>query len=198
VDTGDPVLPSVKELTAGVQAGFVVDQFDHAWFPQAGYGARINYYGATNALGSAVDYQKLTANATYVASWGENTLNFNVAGGTDFGTDMPAYESFALGGPLRLSGFRINQFSGRDFAFARAMYYRRVFALPDILGAGVFAGASGEVGTIRDRVDGFPTPGTLWSASLFLGAQTAAGPGYLGVGLGNAGAFSVYLLLGAP
>jgi NTE family protein len=198
IDTGDPLLPSVKELTAGVQAGLLIDQFDHAWFSQAGYGARINYYGATSALGSAVDYQKLTANGTYVVSWGENTLNLNAAGGTDFGTGMPAYESFALGGPLRLSGFRINQFSGREYAFARAMVYRRIFPLPDILGAGMFAGASAEVGTIRDRVDGLPTPGTLWSGSLFLGAQTFAGPGYLGVGFGNSGSFSVYLLLGAP
>ena len=38
-----------------------------------------------------------------------------------------------------------------------------------------------------------PAPGTL-----FLGAQTVAGPGYLGVGFGNNGAFSIYLLPGAP
>ena len=198
VDTGDPVLPSVKETTAGVQMAFVVDQFDRAWFSQKGYGGRINYYGATTALGSALNYQKLRASGTYVTSIGENTFNFNVSGGTDFNTDMPAYETFTLGGPLRLSGFRIDQFSGREYAFARAMYYRRIFALPDILGSGVFAGGSAEVATIRDRVDGFPTPNTLWSGSLFLGAQTFAGPGYLGAGFGNNGAFSVYLLLGAP
>jgi NTE family protein len=198
VDTGDPVLPSVKELTAGVQAGIVIDQFDHAWFAQHGYGGRLSYYGATTALGSAVNYQKLDGFANYVTSFGENTVSAHIAGGTDFGTNMPAYESYSLGGPLRLSGFRINQFSGREYAFGRAMYYRRIFALPDILGAGVFAGASAEVGRIRDRVDGLPTPGTLWSGSLYLGAQTFAGPGYLGMGFGNNGAFSVYLLLGAP
>lgn len=199
VDTGDPVLPSVKELTAGVQTAIVIDQFDHAWFPQRGYGARLNYYGATTALGSALDYQKLSGSATYVASWDENTLNLTAQGGTDFGTNMPAYETFSLGGPLRLSGFRINQFSGHEFAFARAMYYRRIFALPDLLGAGVFAGASAEAGTIRNRVPALDTPlGAIWSGSLFLGAQTFAGPGYLGVGFGNGGAFSVYLLLGAP
>ena len=44
---------------------------------------------------------------------------------------MPTYESFALGGPLRLSGFRNNQFSGREYVFARAMYHHRIVALPD-------------------------------------------------------------------
>lgn len=198
VDTGDPILPSVRELTAGAQADLIVDQLDRPWFSQAGYSARLAYYGATRALGSALDYQKLHGQATYVQSWGEHTVNVNVAGGTAFGTDMPAYESFALGGPLRLSGFRVSQFAGREFAFARAMYYRRIFAMPSILGSGVFAGASGEVATIRDRVDGLPTPGTLWSGSVFLGAQTFAGPGYLGLGFGNDGAFTAYLLLGAP
>ena len=40
-------------------------------------------------------------------------------------------------------------------------------------------GGSLEVGHIRDRFDGRPSPGTLWSASVFLGADTfvEAGPG---------------------
>ena len=125
-------------------------------------------------------------------------MSLFASGGTDFGTDMPAYESFTLGGPLRLSGFRLNQFTGNEYAFARAMYYRTLFALPDILGSGVYAGASAEVGRIGGRSDGLPSSGTLFSGSLFLGAATFAGPAYLGVGFGNSGAFSVYMLLGAP
>jgi NTE family protein len=78
------------------------------------------------------------------------------------------------------------------------MYYKRIIALPDLLGSGVFAGASAEVGNIRNRTDGLPSPGTLYSGSLFLGAQTFAGPAYLGAGFGTGGAFSLYLLLGAP
>ncbi len=198
IDTGDPVLPSVKELTAGGRFGFLVDQFDQAWFPRSGYAAELTFYGATKALGSAVNYQRLSASGTFVKSWGPHTLNVRADGGTDFGSDMPAYESFSLGGPLRLSGYRLGQFAGREYAFARAMYYRRVLPLPDLLGSGVYAGASAEVGRISDRVDALPTPGTLYSGSLFIGADTFAGPAYLGVGVGTGGAFSAYLLLGAP
>ena len=50
---------------------------------------------------------------------------------------MPAYESFTLGGPMRLSGYRVNQFSGNQYAFGRLMYYRKTINLPDILGSGV-------------------------------------------------------------
>ena len=198
VETGSPVLPSVRQVTAGVRASYSVDQLDNAWFARDGYASVASLYAATRGLGSALDYQVLAAEGRYVHSWGPHTLNLSVSGGTDFGSDMPAYESFTLGGPLRLSGFRVNQFAGREFALARAMYYRRIFALPDLLGSGIFAGATAEVGTIRDRFDGLPSPGTLYSGSLFLGAATFAGPLYLGAGVGNDGAFSLYLLLGAP
>lgn len=198
VETGDPVLPTVRELTAGGRLALGIDQLDHPWFARSGYGAQLSFYGATKALGSALNYQRLEGSARLAHSWGRHTLSFFAAGGTDFGSNMPAYESFVLGGPLRLSGFRINQFSGREYAFGRAVYYNQLFALPDILGNGVFLGASAEVGRIRDRVDNFPAPGTLYSGSLFVGAETFAGPLYLGLGLGNDNAFSVYLLLGAP
>ncbi|MBK9116442.1 MAG: patatin-like phospholipase family protein [Betaproteobacteria bacterium] len=198
VDTGSPVLPSVREDTAGVRAALVLDQLDQPWFSREGYGAYSTLYAATKGLGSAVDYQVFAAEGRVVHSWGPHTVSLTASGGTDFGSDMPAYESFTLGGPLRLSAFRVNQFAGREYAFARAMYYQRIFALPELLGSGVFAGASAEVGTMRDRFDGLPSAGTLFSGSVFLGASTFAGPAYFGAGIGNSGTFSLYLLLGAP
>jgi NTE family protein len=198
VDVGDPILPSVRQLSAGGRAILVIDQRDRAWFAREGYAGIASYYGATKALGSAENYQRLEGRMSYNKSWGPHTMSLLAAGGTDFGSGMPAYESFTLGGPMRLSGFRLNQFAGREYAFGRAMYYNRVFAMPDILGSGVYVGASAEVGRIRDRYDGLPTPGTLYSGSVFLGADTFVGPGYLGAGFGNDGNFSVFLLLGAP
>jgi len=198
VDTGSPVLPTVSQPTAGIRVGFNLDALDQAWFPQNGYNVSVSYYGATKDMGSAQNYQRFEARGQYAMSWGPNTVNMVAAGGTDFGSNMPAYETFALGGPLRLSAFRLNQFSGRDYAFGRLMYYNRIFPLPPILGSGVFAGASAEVGNIRNRPDGLPSPSTLYSGSLFIGANTAFGPLYLGAGFGNGGAFSAYLLLGAP
>ena len=198
VETGDPILPSVREVTAGPRVLLTIDQLDYAWFPRAGYYLVGSAYAATKALGSDVDYQRLEGRVAAVKSWGPHTLNFHASGGTDLGSDMPAYESFTLGGPLRLSGFRLNQFSGREYAFARAMYYNRVLALPDLLGSGIYLGASAEVGWIKDRIDGLPSPGTLYSGSLFLGAATFAGPAYLGIGYGTGNNFTLYLLLGAP
>jgi len=197
VDTGSPVLPSLRETTAGLRAGIFVDQTDHAWFPTDGYGLTGSLYAATTALGSALNYQRIEVAARGIRSWGPNTLNLFVRAGTDLGSNMPAYEAFTLGGPLQLSGYRINQFAGREYAFGRAMVYNRFFPLPDILGSGVYAGASAEVGWITKRFDNFPAQ-TLWSASGFLGADTSLGPAFFGLGYGGAGNWSLYLLLGAP
>jgi NTE family protein len=197
-DTGSPSLPSVRETTAGVRAVLFIDQADSAWFPRDGYGFLATAYGATEALGSALDYQRLEGTARGTRSWGPHTLNAVIKGGTALGSNMPAYESFTLGGPLALSGYRINQFSGREYAFGRLMYYKRILPLPDLLGGGVYAGASAEVGRITDRVDGLPSPGTLWSGSAYIGADTFLGPAYVGVGVGGSGHWSIYMLLGAP
>ncbi len=197
VDTGSPVLPSIRETTAGLRAGIFIDQTDNAFFPRAGYGLVGTGYFAMESLGSETSYNRVEALGRAIKSWGPHTLNAFAAGGSSLGSDMPAYESFTLGGPLRLSAYRINEFSGREFAFGRLMYYNRILPLPDLLGSGIYVGGSAEVGRISDRVDGLPSPGTVWSSSVFLGADTALGPAYVGVGVG-AGRWSLYLLLGVP
>ncbi len=198
VDTGSPLLPSIKETTAGMRAALFIDQADHAYFPTHGFAAGGSAYAALESFGSAVDYRRLEGFVRGMRTWGPHTFHAFAAGGTDLGSDMPAYEAFTLGGPLRLSGYRISQFAGREFAFGRLMYYNRTLPLPDILGSGIYVGGSAEVGRMTDRFDGLPSAGTLWSGSVFLGADTFLGPVYLGLGVGASSNWSLYLLLGAP
>jgi NTE family protein len=198
VDTGSPLLPSLRETTAGMRFGLFIDQTDSAFFPRAGYGATVNAYAALESFGSALDYQRVEGTVRGIKSWGAHTLNASMSAGSRLGSDMPAYESFSLGGPLRLSAYRVNQFAGREYWFGRLVYYNRVLPLPEILGSGVFVGASAELGRIGDRVDGLPSPGTLWSGSVYLAADTFLGPLYFGVGMGTSGNWSLYLLLGVP
>lgn len=197
-DTGTPVLPSIKETTVGVRASFVVDQLDSAWFPRKGYRVITSAYAADQAFGSSRNYQRVEGQIMGAKSCGAHTVQLVLGGGTDLNSDMPAYESFTLGGPLRLSGYRINEFAGRRMAFGRAMYYNRAFPLPELFGSGAYIGGSLEAGQIHNRFDGLPYGGTKWSGSVFLAADTVAGPAFFGFGIGEAGRMSLYLLLGAP
>jgi NTE family protein len=198
-ETGSAIFPDVKETTAGLRALLIVDQLDNAWFARRGYRVATTAYASDEGLlGSDRTYQRLDGELTAVKTWGAHTANFKLSGGTDFHSDMPGYESFSLGGPLRLSGYRIDQFAGRRFAFSRVMYYNRAIPLPDLLGSGVFVGGSIEAGQMLARAGEQPSTGTIWSGSVFLAASTFAGPAYLGFGMGEHGHYSVYLLLGAP
>lgn len=198
VDTGSPALPGLRQTNAGPRARIFIDQMNSAWFPHRGFRAVASAYWADEGFGSDVNYQRLEGEVSGAASWGPHTLNLALLGGTDLNSDMPAYETFTLGGPLRLSAYRINEFSGQRLSFGRLMYYNRTLPLPDILGAGLYVGASAEVGQLSGLDAGFGTPGTVWSGSVFLGADTFIGPAYLGLGIGESGRYSVYFLLGAP
>ncbi len=198
VDAGSPLLPSLRQTTAGMRLGLFVDQTDAAWFAREGYGLVASGYAALESFGSAQSYERLDGTARVIRSWGPHTLNAAVSGGTNFGSDMPAYESFSLGGPLHLSAYQLNEFAGQRYWFGRLMYYNRTLPLPDILGSGVYVGGSAEIGRIGDRVGGLSAPGTKWSGSLFLAADTFVGPLYFGLGAGASGRWSLYLLLGAP
>jgi NTE family protein len=198
VETGTALLPSIDERTAGMRARFIADQLDNPWFPRDGFRVVASAYVADDAFGSDRNYKRLEGEALLARHWGAHSLSLLVSGGSDLHTTMPGYETFTLGGPLRLSGYRIQEFSGQRFGFGRLMYYNRTVPLPDILGSGVYAGASLEAGQMHGRIDGLPDRGTMWSGSLFLGADTFAGPAYVGLGFGEAGRVSLYLLLGAP
>ena len=83
-------------------------------------------------------------------------------------------------------------------AFGRLLYYNRAIKMPEILGAGVYLGGSLEAGRIKDRFAATDDPGTLYSASVFLAADSFMGPGYFGIGAGKGGRVNVYLILGVP
>jgi len=198
VDIGSPALPPTDERSAGMRARFIADQLDTAWFPRSGFRVLASAYDAMGSFGSDHDYQRVEGEALYAHHWGAHTFSFLLSGGSDLHSVMPGYETFTLGGPLQLSGYRIQEFSGQRYGFGRLMYYNRTVPLPDLLGSGVYLGTSLEAGQMHGRVDGLPDGGTMWSGSLFLGADTFAGPAYVGLGFGEGGRYSIYLLIGAP
>jgi len=199
VETGPAgVLPTVDTKVAGLRVRLFVDQLDRPWFSRSGYAATVTYFDAISALGSDLTYQRGEADVTGVKSFGPHTISLTAAGGTSFGTNIPPFDRFLLGGPLRLSAYRIDQFAGEGYAFVRAMYYNQILRLPPPFGTGVYLGGSLEGGLVNRLDDGRANAGGLFSISGFVAADTFLGPAYLGVGFGPAGNYSFYLLLGRP
>jgi len=198
VDIGSSLLPDVSEDSSGIRGKFFLDQLDHPWFPRRGYYLDASFYVADQALGSDRDYKKAQVEAIGAASWGSHAFVATVRGGTNLNTDMAPYDTFTLGGPLNLSGYRIDQFSGERVAFARILYFNHAVKLPKLLGSGVYAGGSLEAGQVKEQLNGAPDTGTLVSASVFLAADSFLGPAYFGFGVGQSGRMNIYLVLGIP
>ena len=198
VETGDPLLPSLSELTAGGRVALAIDQLDHAWFPQSGlpgdrlvlWRDRIPGIGARlPAPRGHADLRQIIGPA-HSESHRSRRYRFRdrYAGVRVVLARRPA-------APVRIPGGPVHR--------ARVLLRPRDVLQPGVAVAGSarlgrsYLGGSAEIGRIVDRVDGLDSPGTLYSGSVFLGADTFIGPAYLGVGAGSGGS-SVYLLLGAP
>lgn len=198
VETGTPALSEIKEKSAGLRFRLHADQLDSAYFSRSGYRIDTALYAAMDGMESDQNYQRISAGLTAAKTFGAHTFNAYVSGGTDLGSDMPFYDTFTLGGPLQLSGYHINEFSGNRMALERLMYYNRTLPLPDLFGSGIYLGASLEVGRMSNPFTLASTNGTVMSGSLFLGADTFLGPAYLGMGFGEKGRFTLYMMIGVP
>jgi len=197
VRTGNPALPNIEANTSGARIRLFGDRMDQPWFSREGHRFVMTAFRTSSAMGADTEYSRGELSWTLATSFGEHTFQGSLYGGTNFGTSLPAYDSFVLGGPFRLSAYAINQFSGQQAAFGSVRYLNQVKRLPSPLGTGVYAGAALEAGRVNKLYDGRDTTGNLWSTTAFLGADTL-GPTWLGVGFSPGGYRSLFLLVGVP
>jgi NTE family protein len=198
VQTGSPVLPDVDTNASGVRVKLYADRLDQVWFPREGQRIVVNGFKASQTMGADAGYSRGELSFVQAVSFGEHTFQATVYGASNFGTNLPAYDAFTLGGPFRLSAYAIDQFAGQQAAFGSLRYLNQVKRLPSPLGSGVYAGASLEVGRVNKLAPGTDTTGNLESVSIFLGADTFLGPAWIGAGFAPDGIKSLFLLVGVP
>lgn len=112
-------------------------------------------------------------------------------------TDVNA--RYSLGGFTRLSGFSPDEISGRHAGLISLIGYRRlndpvVFPVDQP----VYIGASLEAGNVFQDRDDIAWRNVLGGGSVFIGADTILGPGYLSFGRTEGGRQSVTLSVGRP
>ena len=133
-----------------------------------------------------------------MASFGPHTFSGLVKLGFSPRSELPANDSYSLGGFLNLSGYQINQLLGSAVQYGRLMYYNQIAPLPKPFGSGLYAGVSLELGRVTQPVVRDADTRWLAGASVFVGANTGIGPVYLAFGQGQFGNRSLYLFLGRP
>jgi len=193
--TGVPQFTDVSVKQGGLTAQLSLDQFDNWAFPSSGYNVSAQYWAYRDGLGSDIDYDKAIIDANYAFGSGRHSLIVGGKFGTRFGTALPLYDAFSLGGLLNLSGLQDNQLLGTGVKFGRIIYHYRLGDGGQFV-KGYYAGGSLEAGNVTDRINGPATSGVIWGSALFLAADTVLGPLYLAVGFAEGGSYAVYLYLG--
>lgn len=198
LDTGSPFLPDDRSRMLGLRAEFVIDQLDRPWFATDGYRVEVNALRGRSSGDARGYFSRVEAEAVIARSLGPHVLSLGVSAGSDFDTAAPAQALFVLGGPLRLSAYDLDTFQGTRYALLRLDYRNRAVRLPSVLGSGVYLGGALEVGEMRGLLGSTDRSGRRHSASVYLAADTAFGPAYLGLGVGDGGRTTLFLVLGTP
>lgn len=182
---------------AALRASVTLDTLDRVTFPRHGWFARLEGELSDRSLGAEDDYSRIQGEIYKPISFGRNTVvprltaGFRSSGGT-----LPYYDRFALGGFLNLSGYTRAELYDQNAALAEVIYYRELGKLPQVLGGGIFGGASIEAGNVWANPGDLDLRDTIISGSLFLGADTLIGSLSLGVGAAGTGQTAIYLQLG--
>lgn len=193
---------SVRGHETGVRLGAILDQLDYANFPTRGYRLEASAITGRRRLSQPSHNEHFTRiefEGTSALTWGSTTLNtFFMARGTG-GNDVSKLDrySYTLGGFHRLSGYRQDQLAGSQVLFTRLMAYHRLDTMP-LLTRGFFMGGSLEAGNAWQREREVSLSELRFGSSLFVGADTALGPLYLGLTYAPRGETALYLYLGRP
>jgi NTE family protein len=191
------LLPGGHHSLGGLTARFAYDSVDKRLFPTAGTRVQAEAYSSRTALGADQDYRTLSFDATTSVAYRGNVWQFNLRGGSDFGSNAPFYDQFKAGGLFNFSGYRSGQLVGKEYGLAAMQYRRRVGFLNETLGTAAYVGGTLELGNVYQRLDGTPSKGVLASGSAFLAVDSKFGPVYLAYGQSQGGRSMLYLYLGS-
>ena len=203
MDIGLPILPDSSSRIGGWTARLDVDKLDSANFPTEGQRLRFDMIGSRTDLGADTSYTRAQIDWTAARTWGNNTFTMTASLGHGVGSGpIPLFDSFSLGGFLRLSGYGLDRFRAQGIAFG-SLGYRRVISPPLGLQLGglldrMYAGGSLEAGRLYDSFDPLTPDGNYYSGSVYIGAETLIGPTFLGIGYGGRGEYALWLAIGRP
>jgi NTE family protein len=171
-----------------------VDTMDSPFFPTRGNQTDVDLLLSRESLGATDVYDKASFRAWQVGSVGRNVVFGGLNLGSDFGSGLPIYDSFELGGFLNLSGLQVGELRGNVLGLATLGYYWRAFQMGQV--GDIYVGAAAQAGNVWQDVGEAAFSDLRYSGTLFVGADTPFVPVYLGFGVADRGANSFYLFVG--
>lgn len=198
IATGGEDLPKLDHQTGGYHARYTIDQLDNANIPRHGGYLDLDFSRTTTAFSAHDNHQRLSLELIKPCTYQRTTLVTKVKGGTSFGSDLPLYDQFSMGGFLNLSGLSKDQVRANHFLLAQLIAFNEAWKIKKAFINDVIVGASLEAGAAWDRRSDIRLnrDQALFSSCVFLGTDTKLGPLALGYGYAEGGHHAVYLRIG--
>ena len=193
---GSQVVTDVHHKVSDFHINWVFDGLDDLDFPRHGFLISGDAEFARRIFGGEDIYNRVGAEVQQAFGSEHSSVLLALRYDTALGGSLPYYEQFSLGGFQNLSGFLPDQILATRATLARAIFRHEIASFSRLLPA-VYAGFSVEVADLGPRPANVAA-GRLYAGSIFLSAQSALGPLYLGLGVADGGFVSVYLLVARP
>jgi NTE family protein len=194
---GPASAPVVNSDDGGVYAFFRADTLDSTTWPRQGTQTLAQYRRSLTSMGAKESGQFASLRVGKAMTIDKNVVYLSIEA-QDIISGPELIDNVAtLGGFLRLSGLHPDQLIGVKGGLARLMYYRELttFNLGSMTQR-MYVGFSAETGSVYNEGDPVTWPSLRIAGSVFVGADTALGPAYLGYGYEESGQQSAYLVIG--
>ena len=195
-NSGSLQVPEVHDDAAEFVSSLRIDMVDNHGIPRRGYSGNLNLLLSRPDLGATRNYDRLDGDFLVAGTRGRNTLQVHLEGGSDFGSDMPYYRFFALGGLRRLSGYKDFELRGRAFALANLGYLRRLGGEDLWIATRWYLGLWFDVGNIWETTSQVALDDLIYCGAISLVADTLIGPIQIAYGRADTGRYEFYLNIG--
>jgi NTE family protein len=189
-------VPERNDGVAGLRAALTIDTLDDHRVPQRGMLLTANLITPQRWLGNEVAYDRLWGQLFVAAGSRDDRVLIDLQGGTSFGSDMPYYQDFYLGGLRALSGYHLQRLRGQAYGLASVGWLHRLgggnlpFSSKTYLG--LWADAGNAWFDSRDASLG----DLIYNAAISLLFETPLGPLHLGYGHADDGRDAFHLDFG--
>lgn len=191
VNVGPP-LPARDFDSGGAYFRVYYDRLDDQFFPRDGQYGILRYGLSRESLGADADFDRVELGALTAHAYGHLHLNLGVQGSFVTRNQVQAQDSANLGGFLQLSGYARNELSGQDSLLMVARAYHRMSD-----STRWYLGGSFEAGNVYDQGDSIALSELELAGSLYIAANTFAGPITLAYGWADSDSQSIYLNFGS-
>ncbi|QBG47093.1 hypothetical protein EGM51_06680 [Verrucomicrobia bacterium S94] len=175
-------LGKMNDWVVGLTTRIVLDQLDDNYFPNKGYRLSLDGCFTDTKIGSEHTFDRIEAKAMAPLTFGRHTLTPALSGGSSFGTDLPLYSTFFLGGLDSFAGYAPYQLFGNYYGLLNLGYRYRLGRLPPTFGNGIFALARFDVGNVWIDKDDVDIKDLEYGALIGIGADTMIGRVVLSIG----------------